>query len=230
MKRFYKQAIATECDGGWTVQLDGRAIRTPSKAPFVVPTQALAKASAQEWDAQAENVLPATMPATKSANTAIDRTGPEFDQVVEMVAAYGGSDLICYRAEAPDALIARQAAAWNPLIEWAKAAYGAELRTTSGVMPTLQSADGQERLAEAVAAFSAFELTALYDLVALSGSLIIGLATAGGRLSVDEGWSLSRVDETWQQEQWGVDDDAAATAAIKRGEFAEAARFLTLVR
>ena len=230
MKRFYKQADVTELDGGWGVALDGKPIKTPLKTVFAAPTRAMADAAAAEWNAQAEVVNPHAMPVTKAVNSAIDRTGPEYDAVVEMVAAYGGSDLLCYRAEAPEGLIARQAEAWDPLLAWAEEAFGARLLITKGVMHALQPEDGQAALADAVRAHDPFELTALYDLVALSGSLVIGLAISKGRLAVEDGWALSRVDETWQQEFWGVDDEAAAVAARKAGEFADAARFLTLAR
>lgn len=228
MKRFYKAARAAETDAGWTVHLDGKPIRTPAKAAFIAP-KAVAHAAADEWEAQTGTVKPGTMPITRAVNSAIDRTGPEYKAVVEMVAAYGGSDLICYRAEGPEELVQRQLAAWTPLIAWAEDRFGARLVTATGVMHVLQPADGQARLAEAVGTYQPLALTALYDLVALSGSLIIGLAVAEGRLDVTEGWSLSRIDETWQAEQWGVDDEAAALATRKEGEFRAAARLLTLL-
>lgn len=230
MKRFYTTVEAAKVEGGWTVTLDGRPVRTPSKAPFTAPTSAVAEAAAEEWRAQDGTIKPTTMPITRSVNTAIDRTLPEFDQVVDMVAAYGGSDLVCYRAEAPEGLIARQSEAWNPMIAWAETRYGARLLQTTGVMHILQPEDGQARLAEAVRGFDAYALTALYDLVALSGSLVIGLAVAEGHLAQANGWSLSRIDEIWQAEQWGVDDDAAKLALRKSGEFAAAARFIELLR
>lgn len=229
MKRFYKAAAASEADGGWTVTLDGKPLRTPAKAPFLTPGRKLAEAAAAEWEAQQGEVKPADMPVTKSVNTAIDRTAVEFEAVAEAVAAYGASDLICYRAEAPAGLRERQNEAWDPLIAWAQEAYGARLITTTGVMPQLQPAEGSRRLADAVSAFSAFQLTALYDLTALSGSLIIALAVASGRLDAEEGWRLSRIDEDWQKELWGADDEAEAVAARKSGEFAAAARFLELL-
>lgn len=230
MKRFYKVAASTPTPGGWTVALDGRPMRTPAKAAFIAPTAALADAAAAEWASQAEMVKPAEMPITRAINTAIDRTGPEYDAVAEMVAAYGGSDLICYRAEAPEGLRARQAAAWDPLIDWAHAAHGARLVCTSGVMHALQPGEGQGRLAEAVRGFDPFALTALYDLTALSGSLVIALAVSAGRLSAEVSWGLSRIDEAWQQEFWGVDDEAAATAARKERDFVAAARLLSLLK
>jgi chaperone required for assembly of F1-ATPase len=228
MKRFYKAATAQDIGAGWTVHLDGKPIRTPAKASFLAP-QAVAQAAAAEWDAQVGAVKPAEMPITRAVNSAIDRTGPEFDAVVEMVAAYGGSDLICYRAERPDELVRRQLEAWTPMISWVDKRFGAQLVTAIGVMHRPQPSDGQKKLTEAVAQYDPLSLTALYDLVALSGSLIIGLAVAEARLSVADGWATSRIDETWQSEQWGVDDDAAALAARKKGEFEAAARLLAML-
>lgn len=231
MKRFYERARAVEdCGGGWTVALDGKPIRTPAKAAFRAPGRALAEAAAAEWEAQRDEVTPAAMPITRAVNTALDRTAKEFDAVAGMVAAYGGSDLLCYRAEAPEPLIMRQAAAWDPLIDWAASTFDARLVTTTGVMPALQPAEGQTRLAEAVAAHDPFELTALYDLVALSGSLVIGLAVARGHVATVDAWAASRIDETWQAELWGVDDEAEALARRKAGEFEAAARFIDLAR
>ncbi|MEM7546073.1 MAG: ATP12 family protein [Pseudomonadota bacterium] len=230
MKRFYKIAAAEPAADGWTVTLDGRPIRTPAKAAFIAPNEGTAAAAATEWMVQEDVVKPAEMPITRSVNTAIDRTGPEFDQVAEMVAAYGGSDLLCYRAVGPEALTARQAAAWEPLLAWAETTFGSRLVATTGVMHVEQPAGSLTRLTEAVRGFDPYALTALYDLVALSGSLIIGLGVAEGRLNAATGWQVSRIDETWQEEMWGVDADAAALAARKAGEFAAAARFIDLLR
>lgn len=230
MKRFYKTATVEPAAPGWTVALDGKRIRTPAKAAFLAPRRAIAEAAAAEWDGQGEEIRPAEMPVTRALNTSIDRTAPEYDQVVETVAAYGGSDLLCYRAEAPVELARRQAAAWDPLLAWAERALGARLVVTAGVMHVRQPEDGQRALAAHVAGFDAPGLTALYDLTALSGSLVIGLAVAAGRVEPAESWALSRIDEVWQEEQWGIDDEAAATAARKAGAFADAARFIALTR
>lgn len=230
MKRFYKAVAVVEVDGGWTIALDGKPIKTPAKRQFKAPTQAIAAAAAAEWDAQDAEIRPAAMPITKAVNTALDRTMPEYDAVADMVAEYGGSDLICYRAEAPAELIARQAAAWDPLLDWSASHLNARLITTAGVMHMLQPKDGQDALAAAVRRTDPFELTGLYDLVALSGSLIIGLAVAGGHLTPAKGWATSRVDHVWQEDQWGVDDEAAAQAAYKASEFEQAARLIELAR
>ncbi len=230
MKRFYKSASVAATADGWTVALDGKPIKTPAKRAFVAPTLALAEAAAAEWHAQGDEIAPTKMPVTKSVNTALDRTEREFEAVASIVAEYGGTDLICYRADGPEGLIERQAAAWDPLVEWALSRYNARLITTTGVMHALQPEEGRRSLAEAVREFSAFELTGLYDLVALSGSLIIGLAVAEGRLSPDAGWQVSRVDNLWQEEQWGVDEEATSKAAYKAKEFSHAWRLITLAR
>ena len=116
MKRFHKSVDMAEIEGGWTVTLDGKPIKTPAKRVFATPTRALAEAGAAEWEEQEDEIKPASMPITKAVNTALDRTGPEYDAVAEIVCEYGGSDLICYRAEAPEGLIARQSATWDPII------------------------------------------------------------------------------------------------------------------
>ena len=230
MKRFYKSVDLAELEAGWAVSLDGKLIKTPAKRPFMAPTKALAAAAAAEWDQQEGEIKPAAMPMTKAVNTALDRTAPEYDAVADMVAEYGGSDLICYRADAPAELIARQAAAWDPLLDWSADHLKARLITAVGVMHTLQPAEGQAALSAAVRRHDPFELTGLYDLVALSGSLIIGLAVAGGHMTPSEGWAASRVDHIWQEDQWGVDDEAAAQAAYKADEFEQAARLIELAR
>lgn len=230
MKRFYKAVELVEAERGWTVALDGKPIKTPAKRLFTAPTRALAEAAAEEWAGQEDEIKPASMPITKAVNTALDRTEPEYDAVADMVAEYGGSDLVCYRADSPDGLIARQAVSWDPLIAWTAERYGARLITTVGVMHALQPEEGQAALRAAVEAHDPFELTGLYDLVALSGSLVIGLAVADGELTPDQGWAASRVDHIWQEDQWGVDDEAAAQAAYKASEFAQAARLIELAR
>ena len=229
-KRFWKRASATQVEGGHAVTLDSRPVRTPAKAPLVVPTRALAEAIAAEWQAQGEAIDPRTMPLTRAANAAIDKVAAQFDEVAGLIAAYGASDLLCYRAEAPEALIRRQAEAWDPWLDWAAADLGARLGVTRGIVAIEQPKPSLARLTAAVRAGTAFELTALHDLVALSGSLVLGLAVARGALDPGRAWGISRIDETWQIEQWGEDEEAAEVAALKRAEFLQAHRFLVLAR
>ena len=229
-KRFWKEARVAEVDGGWTVTLDGRKVRTPAKADFVVPTRALAESCAAEWAAQDELVRPDTMPHTRTANSAIDKVRAQHGEVAALVAAYGETDLTCYRAEGPDELVARQAAAWDPLIGWAETALGARLVPVAGVMHQAQASEALARLAEATVALDAFELAAFHDLVALSGSLVIGFAAARGARAPEALWEDSRIDESWQAEQWGDDDEALARRAKRHEEFTLAAEFAGLTR
>jgi chaperone required for assembly of F1-ATPase len=227
-KRFWTDATVEAVDGGYTVLLDGRTVKTPLKAPLVMPTRAMAQAVADEWQAQVGLVRPGTMPVTRSANSAIDKVATQFDAVVGLIAAYGGSDLLCYRAAFPPALIARQADAWDPLLVWAATALGAPLVATTGVMPVMQDAASLATLHARVAAMRAFQIAAFHDLVAISGSLILSLAVTEGRLTLEEAWMSSRIDEHWQNEQWGTDEDAAAMEVTRHAAFVHAGRFYAL--
>ena len=229
-KRFWKETTVAAEGSGWGVRLDGRPVRTPAKAALVVPTRAMAEAVAAEWDAQHGVVKPASMPVTRAANSAIDTVAVQFDAVAGKIAAYGETDLLCYRAEGPGPLADRQAAVWDPLLDWAAETLGARLAVTEGVLPVAQDAGALGRLDAAVRALDPFSLAALHDLVAISGSLVIGLAVARGQISVEDGWTASRIDETWQAEQWGLDEDAAAQEALRRQAMQDAARFLALGR
>lgn len=227
-KRFWKSATAEACEGGFTVRLDGRAVKTPAKAAFVVPTLALAQAAAAEWDAQEGVVKPDSMPVTRAINSAIDKLSVQFDEVVGLLAAYGASDLLCYRATGPEGLVARQAAGWDPLLDWAADALGAPLVATAGVMHIDQPPGSLARLYALTAGFDRFRLAAFHDLVAISGSLILALAVTRGRLTPDEAFGLSRIDEAWQTEIWGEDEEAALLEAARRQAFHEAGRFYGL--
>ena len=229
MKRFWKETGVAPGEGGWTVPLDGRPIRTPAKAPLALPTRAYAEACAAEWEAQQGEVRPETMPLTRSANAAIDKVAIQFDEVAGLIAAYGETDLLCYMAEGPDSLVARQAAAWDPLLDWAAETLGARLAPTAGIVHRPQDPDALARLAAATRAFDPFELAAFHDLVALSGSLVIGFAAARGAEPPETLWTLSRIDEDWQAEQWGEDEEAAAQAAHKKRAFLCAAHIFSLL-
>ena len=230
MKRFWSAVSVEAGAGGFGIRLDRRPLRTPAKAPCLVPTRALAEAVAAEWAAVEGEVDPAVMPLTRAANSAIDGVTPESAAVAATIAAYGETDLICYRAPHPEGLVRRQAEGWDPLVAWAGEALGAPLVLAEGVMHVAQPPEGLARLAEAVRGHGAWELTALHDLVSISGSLVIGLAVSHGRLDAATAWPLSRIDEDWQIEEWGADDEAAAVAERRWGDFANAARLLELVR
>jgi chaperone required for assembly of F1-ATPase len=225
VKRFYREARVE--DG--RILLDGREVKTPARRTLRLPGAALAEAVAAEWAAQGERIDPRAMPLTGLANAAIDRVEPERDAFVAGLARYAESDLLCYRASEPDSLVARQAAAWDPLLGWARRRYDVDFETVAGVMHRPQPTNSCAQLAQAVAARDAFALAGLSPLVTLSGSLVIGLAVAEGAVEAEEAWSAASVDEQWQAEKWGEDAEAAAALEARRRDFLAAARFLDLL-
>ena len=229
-KRFWTRADVVARDGGFAVDLDGRTVKTPYKTPLILPTRGLAEAVAAEWQAQTDRVDPATMPATRAANSALDKVTPQRGAVAEMLASYGENDLLCYRAEGPAELVALQAESWDPWLAWSGQALDAPLRVTTGIMPIEQPQASLDRLRAEVETLGAWELTGFHDLVQLSGSLVLALAVARNKIDADAAWDLSRVDERFQISQWGEDEEAAEVAAIKGQAMRDAARFLTLSR
>jgi chaperone required for assembly of F1-ATPase len=228
-KRFWTEATVTDTAPGYGIALDGRPVKTPAKAPLVVPARALAESIAAEWNAVGDKINPGAMPMTRSANAAIDKVAHQHTEVAEMIAAYGETDLLCYRATAPQELVLRQSEEWDPLLDWADSALGARLRPVPGIMPAPQDRSATERLRAIVHDQGIFELTALHDLVALSGSLILGLAAVQSARTPGDLWQLSRVDEAWQAEMWGADEEAEEMAAVKRAAFMHAQEFYCLV-
>ena len=229
MKRVYQQVTTRPMGPGWGVALDGRPLRTPGKNELAVPSARLAAAIAAEWDAQQDDIRPASMPLTRLAATAIDRTATQREQVVDEIAGYAGTDLVCYRADHPPALAARQQAVWQPLLDWAALRYDAALAVTCGVIPTKQSPAALKAFAAAVAAHDDFRLTALHALTTACGSLVIALATMEGRLDAAETFAASQLDETFQIEQWGEDAEAATRRSALCADIAATARFLKLL-
>jgi chaperone required for assembly of F1-ATPase len=228
-KRFWKVTAVDSTEDGFSVTLDGRGIRTPAKAPLRLPTRALAEAVAAEWDAQEDKIDPGVMPMTRMANSAVDKVAAQHGEVADILAAYGESDLLCYRAEGPAELIARQAAAWDPLLDWAARELQAPLNTGSGVMFIEQPPASLAALSRRVHAQTNWQLAGFHDLVALTGSLIMGFAALDTRWARSDLWSWSRLDEEWQAEQWGSDEEAAEVAALKAQSFADAAKFYDLI-
>jgi chaperone required for assembly of F1-ATPase len=227
-KRFWKTATVKPIEDGFTVLLDSRPVRTPAKAPLIVPTHAMAEAIAAEWDAQNDVLDPMTMPVTRGANAAIDKVRTQRHEVTDLLAEYGDSDLLCYRAAEPEALIQRQAAGWDPILDWAATSLDARLAVGEGVMHVPQSPNTLEKLQTELAMFDDFALAAAHDLISISGSLVLALAVTKGALAAEDAWLLSRIDEHWQIEQWGEDDIATASEFAKRSAFLSAARFYFL--
>lgn len=229
MRRFYKQVETRANDEGHEILLDGRPVRTPAKAALRVPTPQLAEAIVGEWEAQAERIDPRSMPLTGLANAAIDRVAPEQEAFVRALAAYGESDLLCYRADTPDGLVARQSQYWDPLLAWARRRFGVDFEVVHGVMHRPQSVTTLEQLRKAVEARDAFALAGLSPLITIPGSLIIALALAERAIDLDTAWAAATVDEAWQIEQWGEDKDEVQRLEGRRREFGAAYRFLSLL-
>ncbi|MEP1964967.1 ATP12 family chaperone protein [Tateyamaria sp.] len=229
-KRFWTDTTTEQGAAGWTVHLDGRVLKTPAKVTLTLPTGALAQAVAAEWDAQDGDIDPSSMPFTRSANAAIDKVAIQHGEVADMLAAYGDADLLCYRADAPAELVERQNAMWNPYLEWAAEILMARLHPRTGVIHESQDSVALAELSKRVHALTEFELAAFHDLVSLSGSLILGFAAAQDLHPAPTIWAASRVDEMWQEEQWGEDEEAQNVAEIKKASFLHAKSFLDAVR
>lgn len=228
-KRFYKDV--TISDGAFfQVLLDNRVIKTPAKRALMLPTRALAEAVAAEWTAQGANIDPATMPLTRFSNTAIDAVSSAMEDVAADIVAYAGRDLLCYRAEAPQDLADRQAAAWDPVLAWAAEQLGARFAVAIGVMPIDQPTATLNRIAVALEPHEAFRLTGLHVLTTLTGSALLALAHARGRLSQDDAWAAAHVDEDYQIGLWGEDYEARIRREKRRAEFDAASRLLAALR
>jgi chaperone required for assembly of F1-ATPase len=220
LKRFWKAVDIAEGEGGWTVLLDGRAPKTPAHAKLTLPTQAAARLVADEWAAQGEFIQPGTMPATRLASTAIDRVSQTREPVADEIAAYAGSDALCYLAEHPTPLVNRQVAGWTPWRDWAATELGVVLEPAQGIVHRAQDPAAIARVKAAALALDDFALTGLATAVPLLGSAVLGLAVQRRALSGEEAFDLSRLEEAFQEEQWGVDADNADRTAARRAEAA----------
>jgi len=229
VKRFWKEAAAVADEGGWTVRLDGKPLRTPARERLIVPTERLAGAIAEEWNGAKDTIDPRAMPLTGLANAAIDRVTPDPDTFAASLAKYGESDLACYRADGPRELVARQETSWDELLGWARRRFDVDFCTTSGIVHVAQPDETVRRLFHAVASFDTFHLAGLSPLVTAGGSLVAALAVAESQLSPEEAWHAVTIDEHWQREQWGADAEAEAALEAKRSDFFAAARFLELL-
>jgi chaperone required for assembly of F1-ATPase len=230
MKRFYRSVTVGPADCGHQVLLDSKPIRTPDRTPLAVPTAGLAERIAVEWDAQAETIKPETMPLTQLANTALDRLPPRRDDVVAEVAGYAGTDLVCYRADRPVALVARQAEAWQPLLDWLEARHGARLEPVEGLLPVDQPEAALAAVRAAVEAFDDFALAALHLATGAAGSVVIALALAEGEIDPEAAFAAAHVDELFQVEQWGDDAEAASRRAQVQADLRAASAFMALSR
>jgi chaperone required for assembly of F1-ATPase len=229
-RRFYKDVSIEDTPAGWRVLLDGRVARTPRKRELVVPSRRLAQAIAEEWESQGECLDRATMPLTKLANTALDAVVGHEPVVRAEIAKYAGSDMLCYRADAPEGLARRQADLWDPLLAWSADELKAAFVVTGGLTYVAQPEPALDAVSRSLGGFDAFDLTSLHVLTTLTGSCLLSLAHFKGHLGEDEMWKAAHVDEDWQIERWGEDTEAMTRRAKRRAELAAACRLLTLLR
>ncbi|SCW37284.1 ATP12 family chaperone protein [Ancylobacter rudongensis] len=228
-KRFYKQARAAATENGlFRIELDGRPVRTPGRNLVAVAGERLAQALAQEWDAQGEFIDPVTMPITRLANSAIDGVASAMTEVGEEIVRYAGSDLLCYRVDTPAQLVALHAELWDPLLAWARERFGATFMLSEGVVHVAQPPRTLEALSAALPG-DPLRLAALNLMTTLSGSAILALAVAHGRLSPEEAWRAAHADEEVQEKLWGSDAEALARRATRFRDFEAAARAYALL-
>lgn len=226
-KRFYAAVAVGEAEGGWVVLLDGRPARTPAKAIAVVPDRRIAEALASEWGAQAEEIDPRRMPLLRLVNSALDGVVHAMAEVREGIAGVGATDLLFYRPEGPERLVERAAAAWDPIVAWAERRLGVRFVLAEGLMPVSQDPAALAALRAAVPEGPPLLVAALHQLATLTGSALIALAIAEGRLTLAEGWVAAHIDEDWTSELWGVDAEAAARRAGYEAEARAAALVVT---
>ncbi len=217
-KRFYKQATAEQIPGGWTVELDGRSIKTPARVALRLPTERLAKAVAAEWNAQGDRIDLAVMHLTRLANVAIDRTPEMREEMADELARYCETDLVCHIAEDPAELAEREEAHWAPLRAWAGQALDVILVPVEGVLASPQPDASLEAARNYALSLDDFSLTGLLYACGLYGSAVLAMAVSEGELSAMDAFEISRIDEAWQNEQWGEDEEATAATALRRIE------------
>jgi len=230
VKRFWKSADVVEAGGGYAIELDGRRVKTPGQADLIIPSQVLAGAIAAEWNECGESIDPRAMPLTGLANAAIERIAPDRQAFASGLARYAESDLTCYRAEGPAALVARQAESWDALLAWARRRYDVDFATCAGVIHVAQPAETVRKLGHAVTSLDAFRLVGLSPLVTIGGSLVAALAVLEEMMPAEAAWEAVSLDDRWQLEQWGDDPEARAALDARRRDFMAAARFLELLR
>jgi chaperone required for assembly of F1-ATPase len=229
-KRFYEAATAGEAaDEGFPVLLDARPIRTPARRLLAAPRRPLAEAIAAEWDAQRDEIDPARMPLTRLANTIVDGVCDVRVEVTAEIVKYLGSDLLFYRADQPEGLIAAQAGLWDPVLAWAREVFGARFMLSEGVMHVTQPERAIEAARIAIHE-DAWRLGAVHAVTTLTGSALLALALALGRITVEEAWAAAHVDEDWQMAQWGRDEQALDRRAFRWDEMRAAATVLGLLR
>ena len=226
-KRFYRDVAAREEAGLRVITLDGRVAKTPGRAPLGVSDETIAEAMVAEWDAQTEKINPVLMPVTRIVNSAIDAVSDKMEETRADIVAYAGNDLLCYRADAPEALTARQAEHWDPLLRWVLDEFGARLEVAAGILPIDQPPESVKRLGSALVQFDSLGLAALHVATTLTGSAVLALAVAHRRLDPAEAWTAAHIDEDWQIAQWGAVAEATERREARWRDMAAASLILS---
>lgn len=230
-KRFYKTVSVAEENGNFAVFLDGKPMKTPAKRSFALPVRALAESAAHEWEQQENEIDPGTMPMTRLANLAIDRVAENATEIAGEVKRYAASDLVFYRADEPEGLVAQQAKHWDPVLRWARETLGANFMLASSINHVAQPEPALASVGEEIDRFkSPFALAALASVTQLTGSALIALMLAHGKFTPVAAWNAAHVDEDWNARTWGEDAEAAARRAQRLAEFEAAAKMLSLCK
>jgi len=227
-RRFYSVAAAVPLPRGYAVQLDGKPVHTPARRTLAAPTLGVAETMAAEWQAQQDVIDPAKMPLTRLANAIIDGVAVVPFPVAEEIGKYVASDLLFYRAEHPAELRQRQAERWDPILDWARTALGADFTTTTGVIHIAQSGAALAAARSAIPT-EPWRLGAVHSLTTLTGSALLALAVSRGHIAADAAWQAAHVDEDWNMEQWGRDPLALERRAFRYAELEAAATVLRYV-
>lgn len=229
MQRFYKNAGFLEEADGFAVALDGKPVKTPGGRPLTVPSQAVARAAADEWAAQGEQVDPAAMPVTRFVSSVLDGVAARADEVAEAVVAYGATDLLCYRADGDADLAAEQRRLWDPPLDWLAATHSVELVAVNGIRPVEQPAEALERLGALVHRRDPWRLAGLHTATTVTGSAVLALALDEGAFGLERVWQAAMLEEMHQIARWGDDEEARKRRAGLRRELEEAAAWLALL-
>ena len=229
MKRFYKKVEVSSIDLGFRITLDDKALLSPGKTKLVVPSKALANAIADEWRNQEDQIIPSTMPFMVLSSTAVDRVRPRSDDTIDEILSFLETDLLCYRAQEPDALVREQNEVWQPLLNWCEGLIGSAFNVTSGIMPVSQVPTLVPSARKILRSYNDFELLGLHQFTSISGSAVIGLALSENHIELEAAYQAAFIDDYFQINNWGEDADASLRIANRRREMLEIKEFLDLL-
>lgn len=225
-RRFFEVAEVTTVENEFSVALDGKTVRTPEGSLIAMPTRQLAELVSGEWSSQVEEIKPLTMPVMRLVCTAIDKVIPVRDQIIDQISRYGLTDLLCYRSEGPDDVVAHQAEHWQPVLDWLKTRFDISLNVTQGIVHVAQPESSLDQFKKIVGGYQDFQLTGLAEMTQLTGSLVLAIAFLEKHLSDEDVFLLSQLDDDWQSDKWGEDFEAVQRRKNLEVDVAAAVSFL----